>query len=359
MAQQNAPTGEIIIYQAEDGKTRVECRYVDDSLWLTQSLMSELFGVSIPAINEHLSNLYREREINPEATLRKFRIVRREGARDVSRLIDHYNLDAILAVGFRVRGLRGGQFRRWASETLKEFMVKGFVLDDARLKNPPQAGLDVSDHFDELLERIRDIRASEARMYLRIRDIFSLAADYQLDPKQTALFFQHMQNKLHFTVTGMTAAELVTARASRHLPNMGLQTLKGKSVTKAEVTIAKNYLTLDEISELNRIVVMWLDFAEDQARRRKQIFMDQWQEKLDDFLKFNDRAILTHPGKVTHEQAVIHARQEYETFSTMRRALKEAEGEKALEHSIEQATHHLHSKPQPKAKPALKTDKKP
>lgn len=200
------PPGEFLLYETEDGRSRVECRFVEDSLWLTQALMAELFQVKVPTINEHLKTLYAEGEIQPEATIRKFLIVRQEGSRRVNRNIDHYNLDAILAVGYRVRSTRGTQFRRWATERLSEYLVKGFTLDDLRLKNPPVAGSGVSDRFDELLDRIRDIRSSERRMYLRVREIFAMAADYSPSLPETTKFFRFIQNKLHFAVTGTLAS---------------------------------------------------------------------------------------------------------------------------------------------------------
>ncbi len=322
------PIGEIVLYQTEDGQTRVECRFVDQTLWLSQALIAELFQKNVRTINEHLKNIFREGELEPDATIRKFRIVRREGKREVERLIEHYNLDAILAVGYRVRSPRGTQFRKWATERLREYLVKGFTMDDERLKRPPAPGLGVPDYFDELLERIRDIRASEARMYLRVREIFALAADYDPTQKETTAFFRIMQNKLHFAATGMTAAELIAARADHAQPNMGLTSWKGGRVTKTDVRIAKNYLSGDEIGELNRIVVMWLDFAEDQARRRKQVFLDDWQIKLDEFLRFNERDVLGTAGRVSHQEAKEKAEGEYEQFAARRRALLEAQGER-------------------------------
>ncbi len=215
------PTGEIVLYPTEDGRTRVECRFAGETVWLTQALMAELYQRDVRTINEHLQNLFAEGELKPEATIRKFRIVRREGDREVTRPIDHYNLDAILAVGYRVSSPRGTQFRRWATERLREYLVKGFTMDDERLKNPPVAGSGVPDYFDELLERIRDIRASERRMYLRVREIFALAADYRPASPECVKFFQIIQNKLHFAATGRTAAELIAARADSRKPNMG------------------------------------------------------------------------------------------------------------------------------------------
>jgi hypothetical protein len=333
--------GEFLLYETEDGRARVECRFVGDSLWLTQVLMAELFQVKVPTINEHLKTLYAEGELQPETTIRKFLIVRQEGDRRVSRNLDHYNLDAILAVGYRVRSGRGTQFRRWATERLREYLVKGFTLDDERLKNPPVAGSAVPDRFDELLERVRDIRASERRMYLRVREIFGMAADYSPTLPETTRFFRMIQNKLHFAVTGKTAAELIAERADSRLPNMGLTTCKSGAVRKADVTVAKNYLHEPEISELNRIVTMWLDFAEDQARRRKEVFLKDWAERLDAFLSFNERNVLDGPGRVTKKEADTHAEAEYEQFAAQRRAFLEAEGAEFNVLALEEAARAL------------------
>ena len=259
----------------------------------------------------------------------------------------HYRLDAILAVGYRVRSSRGTQFRRWATERLREYLVKGFTLDDERLKNPPVAGSAMPDYFDELLERIRDIRASERRMYLRVREIFAMAADYSPALHETTRFLRFIQDKLHFAVTGKTAAELIRERADGSRPNMGLSTWKSDSVQKADVTVAKNYLQEHEIGELNRIVSMWLDFAEDQARRRKEVFLKDWTERLDTFLSFNERNVLAGAGSVTRKDADAHAEGEYERFSARRRALLEAEGAEFHVRTLEAAAKAL---PQPDKK---------
>jgi hypothetical protein len=340
---QAAPIGEIILYEADDGRTRVDCRFADETLWLPQALIAELFGVSVPTVNEHLKGIFDTEELSPEATIRKFRIVRQEGERQVARNIDHYSLEAILAVGYRVRSPRGAQFRRWATERLGEYLVKGFTMDDVRLKNPPVPGMTAPDYFDELLERIRDIRASEARMYLRVREIFALAADYRADEAETIHFFKVMQNKLHFTASKMTAPELIKSRADHRSPRMGLTSFKGADVRKADVGIAKNYLHENEISELNRIVTMWLDYAEDQAKRRRQILMKNWEERLDAFLSFNDRPVLSGPGTVSHDDALAHARAEYERYAADRRALCEAEGERAAAKALDDAARILPS----------------
>jgi len=321
------PRSELLLYQADDGQTRVQVRLEDETVWLTQRQMAELFQKSIPTINEHVQNIYEEGELQPEATLRNFRMVQVEGTREVERDIAFYNLDVIISVGYRVRSHRGTQFRMWATQRLREYLVKGFTLDDERLKHPPVEGSGLPDHFDELLERIRDIRASERRVYLRVREIFALASDYLPSQAETGAFFSVIQNKLHFAATGRTAAELILERADGARPHMGLTHWTSGSVRKADVTVAKNYLSEAEIGELNRIVVMWLDFAEDQARRRKEVFLKDWAEKLDAFLAFNDREVLPGPGRASKEQADLHAKREYGRFAERRRAELEQEGE--------------------------------
>jgi hypothetical protein len=346
MAEDSSPAGgEIVLYQTEDGRTRVECRFADETLWMSQALMAELFQTSPQNITLHLKALYAEGELEEKATCKDYLQVRREGTREVKRAVKHYSLDAILAVGYRVRSPRGTQFRRWATERLSEYLIKGFTMDDERLKNPPVPGAGVPDYFDELLERIRDIRASEKRMYLRVREIFALAGDYDPASHQTALFFQTIQNRLHFAATGKTAPELIAERADHAKPNMGLTSWKGDIVRKADVTVAKNYLNQEEIGELNRIVTMWLDFAEDQARRRKQVFLKDWETKLNDFLRFNERAVLSGKGRVSKADADVRAEAEYEEFAARRRALSEAEGERARLHALEEAAKKL---PKPK-----------
>jgi len=322
------PQSSLILYQTEDGRTRIQCRFEQESVWMTQALMAELFQKDVRTINEHLQNIFDEGELNREATIRKFRIVRPEGGRQVAREIEHYNLEAILAVGYRAKSHRGTQFRQWATARLREYLVKGFTMDDERLKNPPGKGQ--VDYFDELLERIRDIRASERRVYLRVREILALAADYAATEPETQLFFQTIQNKLHFAATGKTAAELIAERADSSQPNMGLTAWHGGVVRKGDVTVAKNYLREGEIGALNRLVVMFLDFAEDQARRRKQIFLQNWLTRLHDFLNLNERAILPDAGKVSREEAHRLAEEEYECFAARRRAELEAQGEADL-----------------------------
>jgi hypothetical protein len=324
--------GEIILYPAADGGPRIECRLVDDSLWLTQRLMAELFQTSVPNISQHLSAIYEEGELNREGTVKQYLIVRREGQREVTRQVDHYSLEAILAVGYRVRSPRGTAFRQWATERLSEYLVKGFTMDDHRLKNP---GGEVTDYFDEMLAKIRDIRSSERRMYLQVRNILALAADYDPKEAETTEFFQTVQNKMHFAATGKTAPELIAERADATKPNMGLTAWKGEVVRKGDVTVAKNYLNGTEIEELNRIVSMFLDFAEDQARRRKQVFMRDWRTKLDEFLRFNDRTVLGHAGKVSRETADRRAFGQYEEFHRRRLAEMDAKAERDTMDALE------------------------
>lgn len=337
------PRSEIVFYQSEDGRTRIQCRFEEETIWLTQALIGDLFQITVPTVNEHLKGIYAEGELSADSTIRKFRIVRLEGSRQVSREIEHYSLPAILAVGYRVRSQRGTQFRQWATARLTDYLVKGFAMDDERLKNPSGPG--VPDYFDELLERIRDIRASERRIYLRVRDILALSADYNPTQAETTQFFQTIQNKLHFAATGKTAPELIVERANATLPNMGLTHWKGGVVRKGDVTIAKNYLNEEEISELNRIVVMFLDYAEDQARRRKQLFLSDWRTKLDEFLRFNERDVLPNAGKVTRESADEKAVQEYEQFSERRRLEIESEAERETLQELLDTAKKLESKP--------------
>ena len=337
--------GEFLLYDTEDGRTRVECRFVAETLWLPQSGMAELFQTSKQNIAKHLKAIFTDGELAPDSVVNQWLTTAADGKQY---RVAHYSLDAILAVGYRVRSPRGTQFRRWATERLREYLVKGFTLDDERLKNPPVPGSAVPDRFDELLARIRDIRASERRMYLRVREIFAMAADYSPTLPETTKFFRFIQNKLHFAVTGKTAAELIAERADSRSPNMGLTTWKSGSVQKADVTVAKNYLHEPEIGELNRIVTMWLDFAEDQALRRKEVFLKDWAERLDAFLTFNERAVLDGAGQVAKKQADAHAQAQYEQFAAQRRALLEAEGAAFNVRALEAAANTLTKPDKPK-----------
>lgn len=304
MSDKNLPAstkdGTILFYEGQDGKVRVEISYVDETFWLTQRKMAELFDVDVRTISEHLKNIFADKELSEEATIRKFRIVRTEGNRQVTREIDHYTLDAVISVGYRVNSVQATQFRIWATNTLQEFIRKGFVLDDERLKLNTPFG---PDYFDELLERIREIRASERRFYQKITDILAQASiDYNSKSQIARDFFATVQNKLHWAVTGKTAAEVVVDRADPDKENMGLTTWRdapnGK-ILQSDVGVAKNYLSEEEIDILNRLVGMYLDFAENQARRRIPMTMQDWIDRLDAFLEFNDFDVLKHAGKVT------------------------------------------------------------
>lgn len=342
--QPDAP-GELVIYPGKEGRLRLQARLRNDSLWLTQKQMAELFGVDVRTISEHLKNIFQTHELDETAVLRKFRTTAPDGKRY---LTSFYNLDAVIAVGYRVNSVLATHFRIWATQVLREYIVKGFALDDERLKNPPVAGCAAPDHFAELLERVRDIRASERRMYLRVREVFTLAADYQPALPETSRFFQVMQNKLHYAVTGLTAPEIVASRINNALPNAGLTTWAADEVRKSDVTIAKNYLQEGEIRELNRIVTMWLDFAEDQAERRKQVFMADWEARLDDFLRFNERKVLPDAGKRTRKEADAIAYAEFEKFAARRREERESAGAVETIRALESAAKLLNS-PKPGA----------
>lgn len=321
-----APQGEFILFRSEDGQTRVECRFESDTLWLSQSSICELYGKAKATISEHISNIFTEGELIEDSVVRFYRTTA-DDAKQYN--VKYFNLSMILAVGYRVRSVRGTQFRQWATRTLEQYLIKGFVMDDERLKNPPVGQSVVPDYFDEMLERIRDIRASERRVYLRVKEIFTLAADYEPSNKETNRFFQTIQNKLHFACTGMTAAELINSRADASQPDMGLTSYKSDEVRKTDVTTAKNYLRENELKELNRIVNMWLDFAEDQALRRKQVFLQDWDTKLDQFLSFNDREVLQGAGGISKKAADEKAKAAFDIFAQKRRQLKEAEGARA------------------------------
>lgn len=339
--------GEFVVYRSDDGSIKLETRLHNETIWLTQPQMAELFQTTQQNISLHVRNVYEEQELTLEATNKKYLSVRREGERDVQRNLDHYNLDMIISVGYRVKSIVATRFRIWATQKLKEYIVKGFVMDDDRLKNPSVASSSTPDYFDEMLARVRDIRASERRMYLRVREIFALAADYEPSLPETTLFFSIIQNKLHYAATGKTAAEIIYGRANHAQTNMGLTNWSRDEVRKTDVTIAKNYLTENEVDELNRIVVMWLDYAEDQAKRRKQIFMKSWEQKLDDFLRFNERNILAGAGSVSSQNASDFAKSEYELFAVRRREYKESIGEAEAIRQLEAA-----------AKPLLEKKKK-
>ncbi len=333
--------GDLILYQTEDGEAKIEVKLIDETLWLSLNQIADAFDRDKSVISKHISNIYEEGELVPERTVAKYATVQREGQREVERIIEFYNLDMIIAIGYRVKSSRGTQFRIWATNKLKEYLVKGFVMDDERLKNVSNIG---SDYFDEMLERIKDIRSSEKRFYQKIRDIYKLAVDYDPKSKETLEFFKIVQNKLHFAISGKTAAEIIADRADSSKPNMGLTTWKGKKVRSGDVTIAKNYLNEKEMAGLNRIVTMYLDYAEDQAKLHHQIFMRDWRKKLDAFLQFNERDILNNAGKISKEVVDELALQKYELFNqnrlvveTKKEALADDEELKILQKNIEKA----------------------
>ncbi len=305
-------SGELVIYQSEDGQARVQFRPIEGSLWLTQLQLAELYGVTVANINIHLRKIVQEGELAPEAVVKQDLIAAADGKRYPTKL---YRLDMVLAVGYRVRSVRGTQFRQWATAHLAEYLVKGFVMDDERLKNPGGAW----DYFDELLARIREIRASEKRFYQKVRDLFSLSSDYRGNDAGTQLFFAEVQNKLLYAVTQKTAAELIVARANPAEPNMALTTWEGSRVRKADVVVAKNYLTADEVDTLNRLVVIFLEQAELRAKERQDLSLDYWRQNVDRLLQFNDRPVLQGAGSLRKDDADAIAHERYAQFDAQRR----------------------------------------
>lgn len=305
----NAQESHLILYNTEDGLTRIEVRLIDETVWLSQAQMSELFDKDKRTISEHIQNIFKEGELSAGSTIRKFRTVQTEGSREVTRQIDFYNLDVIISVGYRVSSHRGTQFRIWATQRLKEYLIKGFVLDDERLK---QSG--GGNYFDELLARIRDIRSSEKVFWRKVLDIYATSIDYNPRSDLSEEFFAIVQNKMHWAAHGHTAAEIIHTRADSTKPNMGLTSWTGNSLRAPDVGIAKNYLNGQELETLNLIVAMYLDFAELQALSRKPMYMKDWIAKLDDFLRTSDRDILTHAGKISHQIALDKAKAEYAKY---------------------------------------------
>lgn len=311
--------GEFVIYRTEDERTEVHLRLVDGSVWMTQAEMSELFGVSRSSVSEHLKSTYADQEISREATIRKFRKVPVQGAKTL-RSIDHYNLDAIMAVGFRVRGPRGAQFRRWATDVLTEYLIKGFAMNDEKLKDPTG-----KDYFNELLERIRDIRSSEARLYLQVRDIVALADDYDKDSRGTKMIFAKIQDKLHYAITGQTSSEIIATRCNPLEGNLGLTSFKGENVRKGDITTAKNYLTQEELKHLNLLVSQFLEYAQLRAERRIVVHMKDWLEQTDRFIEFNEYEPLTDHGRITRTQADDLAAERYAIYNKQRQAKRNEE----------------------------------
>jgi hypothetical protein len=322
---------DLILYTSADGQTRINLRVEADHIWLSQLEIAELFQTTKQNVSLHAKNIFEDGELMPEATVKESLTVQNEGNRQVQRSLVFYHLDLILAIGYRIRSPRGAQFRQWASRHLKEFLAKGFVMDDERLKNP--GGWD---YFDELLERIREIRASEKRFYQKVRELFALSSDYDVTEKETQFFFAEVQNKLLFAATGHTAAELIVKRADPRSPNMALQAWSGSRVRKHDVIVAKNYLSHDEIDTLNRLVVIFLEQAALRVKKRSDLTLVFWREHVDKMLASNDQAILTNAGSVSHEAMVSIAQTRYEAFDQQRREAEAISADAADLKEIEQ-----------------------
>lgn len=306
--------GQFLVYEAEDGKIKIDVRFEGETVWLTQGMMAELFQTSVPNVSMHIQNIFEEEELRPEATVKNFLTVRQEGARSVKRSLEFHNLDMIISVGYRIRSQVATRFRIWATQHLREYIVKGFTLDDERLKNPQQP----FDYFEELTRRIQDIRTSERRFYQKITDIYATSIDYDPTQEISITFFKTVQNKMHWAITGQTAAEIIHSRADAAKPNMGLTSFRGPKVRMQDVTVAKNYLSEPELAALNNLVEQYLIFAEGQAMRRIPMYMLDWLAKLDGFLTINDREILNHAGRISHELAMQIAEAQYEKFHAAR-----------------------------------------
>jgi len=342
MSDEPLPQSEFILYQTEDGRTRIQCRFESGTLWLTQALIAELFQTTPQNVTLHLKAIFDEGELSEAATCKDYLQVRFEGNREVSRSLRHYRLEAILSVGYRVRSHRGTQFRQWATASLSEYLVKGFTMDDERLKNPPGKGQ--KDYFDEQLERIRDIRSSERRFYQKVLDIYATSVDYTPDTEMSQQFFATVQNKMHWAAHGQTAAEVIHARVDAGQPFMGLKTTRpGGIIRKEDVAIAKNYLDGEELGTLNRIVNAYIEFAELRALQRKVMTMRDWIVKLDEFLKLSEHELLDHAGKISAEQAKAKAEIEYSKY----RALLDA-SPRAVDADFDKATKELKKLSKPK-----------
>jgi len=330
-------TAEFLIFTVQSGGQSIEARYEDETIWLSQKLMAELFAVDIRTINEHLKNIYAQAELIPEATIRKFRIVQKEGSRDVTRNVDFYNLDVIISVGYRVNSVRATQFRQWATRVLRDFAIKGYVLDRKRLENGAFLG---EDYFERLLEAIREIRLSERRFYQKITDLYATSMDYTQEAPTTRDFFAKVQNKLHFAIHGHTAAELIQNRANSNKAHMGLTSWENSpngKILKRDVIIAKNYLNQDELESLGRIVNAYLELAEDRARRKIPMTMEDWAKRLDAFLEFDERDILQDKGKISQELARSFAESEFEKYRIVQDRLFESDFDKEIKQLEEAA----------------------
>lgn len=323
-------TAEFLMFTSQAGESSIEVRVEDGSVWLSQKLMATLFDVTVPTINEHLKNIFNESELQAEATIRKFRIVQQEGAREVNRNIDFYSLDAIISIGYRVNSKRATQFRQWATAVLRGFAIKGYVLDKQRMENGTFLG---EDYFERLLAEIREIRLSERKFYQKITDIYATSMDYNKDAPTTKAFFSKVQNKLHFAIHGNTAAELIVHRADSDNSHMGLTSWKNApegKIIKTDVSIAKNYLSQEELESLGRIVNAYLDLAEERTKRKIPMTMEDWSKRLDLFLEFDERDILQDSGKVTAKIAKDHAESEFEKYRIMQDRLFESDFDKML-----------------------------
>ena len=318
---------QVILYQSEDGRTKLDVRLEGQTVWLSQKQLTELFGKAKGTISEHIKHIFEDGELESEATVRLFRTVQIEGEREVTREVECYNLDMVLALGFRVRSPMAVRFRQWAADKLKEYIVKGFVLDDERLKNPQEG----NDYFEELSRRIQDIRTSERRFYQKITDIYATSIDYDKDAALTQTFFATVQNKVHYAIHGQTAAEVITSRADRTQPNMGLTNWKGARIRKPDVSIAKNYLSEPELRALGNLVEQYLIFAQSQAERRIPMTMQDWITKLEGFLRLNDREVLTNAGKVSAELAKEHAEREFTEYRRVEDHTLESDFDRAIQ----------------------------
>ena len=326
-------TAEFLTFELQSKQDSIEVRYEDETIWLTQRMMSELFDVSTKTINEHLQNIYASGELDREATTRKFRIVQTEGTRQVNREVDHYNLDAVISVGYRVNSIKATEFRRWATQVLKQFAIRGYVIDKKRMENGAYLG---EDYFERLLEEIREIRLSERRFYQKITDIYATSVDYDKNSPMSKQFFATVQNKLHFAITGHTAMELITSRADSKKPNMGLTSWEGSpdgKILASDVKVAKNYLTKDELDSLGRIVSAFLDLAEDFAKRKVPMTMKDWATRLDGFLQLTGREILQNAGKVSKKDAMFFAESEFEKYRLIQDKLYKSDFDKLVEDS--------------------------
>lgn len=337
-------TAEFLIFTAQEGSASIEARYEEETVWLSQKLIAELFDVTVPTVNEHLRNVYASGELNEAATIRKFRIVQQEGSRHVTRSVDHYNLDAIISVGYRVNSLRATQFRQWATQVLRDFAIRGYVLDRERLENGIFLG---EDYFERLLEEIREIRLSERRFYQKVADVYATSVDYNRNAPTTRQFFATVQNKLHYAVHGQTAAELIMDRANSEQPHMGLINRKNApdgKILRSDVIVGKNYLHRDELEDLGSLVNAFLELAENRARRRIPMTMEDWARRLDQFLSGDDREVLNSSGSVSRQDAEHKALDEFEKYRVVQDQRYVSDFDEFSKQAIEAQTKSLKSK---------------